>query len=242
VNAILHAVAHALEPFHRLDPTGWMGWHTLLTPTLAILALAVGLFCASVGAKPVLFRGVAVPLGLLLGVGLTDPVLRLLSGTSLPVKVIEVALPVALAVLGAIVPQTIAFVALGAVGAVIGREVVSEHELLVGAVPGFFLAGVLGIVFSRIVDTLAAAALGGLLVAGGVLAVAPKAGLVRALEGSPWGPIALAVVIFAAGAALQFVTHEDDDVKAARTAAKANKKAKKADDQARAARFSKQGK
>lgn len=242
MNALLHTLARALEPFHRLDPTGWLGWHTLLSPTLAIVAIAVGLFCASMGGKPILFRAVAVPLGLLLGVALTDPVLKLLSGTSLPVKAVELALPAALGILGAIVPQSIAFVALGAVGAVVGMELVSEHELLVGAVPGFFLAGVLGIVFSRVVDTLASSALGGLLVAGGALAVAPKSPIVRALEASPWGPVALAAVIFAAGAALQLVTHEDDDVKAARTAAKANKKAQKADDRARAARFAKQGK
>ena len=93
---LLHALAKALEPFHRFDPAGWFAWRELLTPTAAMVAMAVGLFCMVIGAREGIFRFVAVPLGVLMGVTLTAPVLELTRGTPLSPTLVELGLPAVL--------------------------------------------------------------------------------------------------------------------------------------------------
>lgn len=236
MNALLHALATTLEPFHRVDPAGWFAWRTQLGQTALLICMAVGAFCLAIGAHEKLFRLVAVPLGVLLGVALTPTVVALIGKGAIPPALIELALPAALGVLAGVVPQTIAFVALGAVGAVIGTQVVAEHELLIGALPGFFIAGVLGIVFSRFVDTLSAAAFGALLLVGGALGAFGN-GPLKALGSSPWVPVVAAAVLTAAGASLQLVLFSNPEARAERKAAARDAKQRAKDDKVREKRF-----
>ena len=152
-----------------------------------------GLFCLTLGAREGIFRFVAVPLGVLMGVALTAPVQELLKSTAIPPSAIALGLPGALGLLSGFLPHTIAFVTLGGVGALAGAAVVGENEVVMGAVPGFFIAGVLGIVLSRVVDTIASAAFGALLVVGGLWAAFPKGGVAKLLESSPWTPAIVGV-------------------------------------------------
>ena len=44
---LLHALAKALEPFHRFDPAGWFAWLEVLTPTAAMVAAFAAWDCVS---------------------------------------------------------------------------------------------------------------------------------------------------------------------------------------------------
>ncbi|MBS2032083.1 MAG: hypothetical protein JST54_29560 [Deltaproteobacteria bacterium] len=237
----LNALAKALESFHHADPAGWFGWRSMLGPHVAFGAIAVGLFCLTLGAREGIFRFVAVPLGVLMGVALTGPVQELLKSTAIPPSAIALGLPGALGLLSGFLPHTIAFVTLGGVGALAGAAVMGENEMVMGAVPGFFIAGVLGIVLSRVVDTIASAAFGALLVVGGLWAAFPKGGVGKLLESSPWTPAIIGALLLAGGAALQLVLHENADDRATRKAAALDKKNREKDDRAREKRFASYG-
>jgi hypothetical protein len=207
-----------------------------------MVAMAVGLFCMVIGAREGIFRFVAVPLGVIMGVTLTAPVLELTRGTPLSPTLVELGLPAVLGLLSGIYPQTIAFATLGSVGAAVGVTVVAEHELLIGALPGFFLAGVVGIVFSRIVDTLAAAAFGALLLVGGTLAAFSKVALVQAVAGNTWAPAICWALLTASGAALQMVLFDDSEARAEARAKAKDERQRAKDDKAREQKFAKYGK
>lgn len=241
MTSFLHALAAALEPFHRLDPAGWFAWRSLLSPTAALVLVVAGLFCLAVGAHEKLFRFVACPLGILLGIALTPAVVGLLQSTRFPTRPVELALPVVLGLLAAIVPQTIAFVALGSIGALVGASVVADHELLVGALPGFFIAGVVGVVFSRFVDTFSAAAFGAILLVGGALG-AWGHGPLKLLGGSVWVPPVAAALLTAMGASLQLVAFANPDGRAAKRAEAQDAKQRAREDKERAKRFASYGK
>jgi len=235
----LNALAKSLEAFHHPDPAGWFAWRSLLGPHVAIAAIVIGLFCLTLGAREGIFRFVAVPLGVLMGVALTGPVQELLKGTAIPPTAIALGLPGALGLLSGFLPHTIAFVTLGGVGALAGAAVVSDNEVIMGAVPGFFIAGVLGIVLSRVVDTIASAAFGALLVVGGLWVASPGVG--KFLASSTRTPAIVGALLLAGGAALQLVLHENAEDRATRKAAQLDKKNREKDDRAREKRFAQYG-
>ena len=238
MNAFFHALVDSLQPFHHLQPAGWFAWRALFGPRTALAAAALGLFCLVVGSRAGVFRFVAVPLAALLGVALSPSVLALTHGTAIPDRAIALGLPLALGLLAGFVPHTVAFVSLGALGALAGMSVVSEHELLVGAVPGFFFAGVLGVVFAGVVDAVAAAAFGAMLLTGGFMQAFPSGPLYRLLVAAAWAPAALALALTAVGAGLQLWLWSDPEARSKKRVEEREKKQRAKEARTRDARFS----
>jgi hypothetical protein len=150
---------------------------------------------------------------------------------------VEIGLPLALGLLAGFVPQTVAFAALGSLGALVGSAVVAEHEVLVGAIPGFFLVGVLGVVFAGVVDTVASAALGAVLLVGGLWQAFPHGFFARVLQGGEWVPTGVALGLTAMGAALQFALYSNPQARTEKRAEARDKKQRAKDADAREARF-----
>jgi len=242
VTHFLNQLATALGAFGRLDPAGWFAWRGMLRPSGAYAAIALGLFCLGIGAKEGVFRFVAVPLGGLLGVALCPPILSMLHGTPVPAQAVALGVPAALALLSGFFPQTIAFVSLGAVGAAVARMFASDSELLITAVPAFLVVGVLGIIFARVFDTLAASVCGALLAVGGLMAAFPTGPVHAVLAASVYGPVIAAALLAAGGAALQLVLYGNPEEIAARKAAAADAKARAKEDKARDKKLAAYGK
>ena len=110
-----------------------------------------------------------------------------------------------------------------------------DAEKLVGAGPGFLVAGALSIAVNRHLNAAITSLMGGILVAGGLLPVAGKGGLGGLMQGS--GQMTIAAAVMVIGLAFQTVTHKDEEERLNEKAEAREKKARARDAAERAKRF-----
>lgn len=235
MEAWLSQLRALLEPFKTLDPAGWFKFAGVLDAKSAIPVLIVGAVFALIGSRTHIFRAVAALMGLMQGV-LFAPLLVQLMATELAVKLpsgtVALALPCLLGLLGALVPASVFFTLVGVVGGIAGLHIVEEHAMLVGVGPGFFLAGVVGVIAERPLSVLCSALLGGWMATCAMLALGAGNPVGKLLGSGPSAPLLAAVLIAIAGAALQFTLSPNEELR--RQIAEQKRRKKELDREAKA--------
>jgi hypothetical protein len=231
-------LAAVVDPFRHADFGSWFAFAAGLKPPVAGVLIAVGLLAALAGARHRIDHVTSPVAGLLFGAAVAPDLHALLNAlTPISLKLVTMGLPIVLAVLCAVLPFVLVFVVLGTLGAAVGAALVSDKELWLGVAPGFLIVGAVAAIFSRYLATVITAALGGVLVTGGVLALLGNNAIGKLLASSPFIPIGLAAAIAIAGAALQFATYQDDGERAKKKTESREKKQLDKEAREREARF-----
>lgn len=231
-------LAAAVEPFHHLDFSVWFSFALGQKPLALGMLIAVGLFCALVGTRHPFDRGTAPLVGLFFGL-LVAPDLQAVIDpyAHVTLKLVSMALPVVLVLLGAFVPYAIVFVVAGTLGGAIGAGFAPEKDLLLGLIPGFLVVGSLGTLMGRYLLTVITAWVGSVMATGGLLALLADNAVGRLLASSAYGPLAVAILLTISGAALQFATYQDDGQRRDKRVAQREKKQLDKEARERQARF-----
>ena len=199
LNELVQALARAAA-----DPTRWAAAARDLPVWAAVAAAAAGLLGVVAGGGRA-FRLLAGPLGAVLGLAWTTPVLRVVApalvGPTGPVVTAAV-----LALAGFAFPQAVTALAVGVPAALLGAHVAGPGDALLGFLPGLVLGGALGVWLHRTLAVVLASAAGAVLLCVALLAGARVAGLpgVSAEAAArPWALLAFAGVVALAGIGYQ---------------------------------------
>ena len=213
-----------------------LGQHTAALPRLAAIALVVvGLIVAVLGSRAPIVRVVAGGSGVLLGVALAPVVAPFLH---FPDTTLRYVFGGGLGVLGAAIPETIAFLVLGGAVGLFGSSFFPPTDKFIAFMPGFLLGGIVAAIFFPWIAAGLTGLAGGLAFASGLAATLPKAVGGGWLLGHPWAIIGLGLALGISGTIGQLNLPSEED-HAAEEAERARKKQIKKSEKARDIRFEK---
>jgi len=192
----------ALAAYGKLDPAGWLGLHALLPAWAGALVASLGVALLLVGTGH-LFRVVSTPLGAAMGFFLAPGVAERLQ-LAWPASTVAIGACGVLGLVGLLSPAGLAFVGAGIPAGFLGMQYVTPEEWVMGFAPAFFIAGTVAALAERMLAGVLASFAGAWLVVLGALAFLPPLGVsVKAAIGQPWGLVALAGLLGAAGSYYQ---------------------------------------
>lgn len=193
----------ALQAYQRLDPAGWVSLYRLVPLEAALVMCAVGVALVLFGGGR-LFRAVAGPLGMLLGLTLTDTLLLKL-GLPAPSARLPQLVAAVLAAVGFIFPPAVLFLCLALPVGLLAGELAGREQYLLGFCPGFVVGGLIALGLHRLVSALLASALGAWLLTLGTLAALRSSFLnpVQAVASYPLALLAAAGLVAIGGTVFQ---------------------------------------
>jgi hypothetical protein len=221
----------ALEPYRRLDPSGWVNLHEALPAWAGVVAVIVAVLLLLFGSGHP-FRLVAGTIAAVVGV-VWVPLIATRLGLAPQVTKISLGAAGVLFVLATAWPPTALFAAVGLpVGIVFGEAAGVEHWPM-GFVPGFLLSGALAAGFHRHVASLVSSVIGAWLLVLGLLVLLRTIGVpVDVFAKYPWGAIAAALLFAVAGMVYQLAARpspeEARQLQAEREAAKKRREEERA--------------
>jgi hypothetical protein len=224
------AYLQALRAYQSFNPAGWVAIYRLLPMWAGILCCALGVVLLLFGGGR-LFRLLAGPMGMLIGLAWTGVVLTRLGLTGLDPRM-PTAIAAALAMLGFLLPHAIVFLGVGVPLGLLGGEIAGPADYLLGFAPGLILGGVVAVALYRAVAAILSSILGGwLLVIGALAALHQFGGLVTAMASQPWGLIAAAALFALAGSVYQLAVRPSPEDAERQRAERQRLQARKAEQQ-----------
>jgi hypothetical protein len=192
----------ALGAYEKIDPVGWVGIYRHIPPTFGILLILLGAAMLFVGGGR-LFRVVAAPLGLLVGMLWTSVVASNLGYTGPTQQLTMIAMGV-LFVVGLTFPPGVVFVTVGIPVGIICGEAVGKADWMLGFVPAFVGAGAIAAAANRLFGAIVSSYVGAwLLVIGALSALSNVGGLGEKAAQITYGVIGAAVLFGTAGVVFQ---------------------------------------
>lgn len=193
----------ALKAYQSLNPAGWVAIYRVMPIWAGIVSFFIGLALLLFGGSTRLFRFMAGPLGLLIGMMWT-PLLMGHFGFSNHDPRTTAAVAAVLALMGLLFPPVVIFLTVGIPLGLLGGEIAGPNDFLVGFAPGLLIGGVLAALLNRQVSAVIASLLGAwLLVIGAMAALHQFSGLVGAMARQPWGIVIAAGLFAVAGSIYQ---------------------------------------
>ena len=196
------ALQEALGAYGKLDPAGWLGLHALLPAWGGGLVASLGVALLLVGTGH-LFRVVSTPIGAAMGYFLAPVVVERLQ-LGWPAGTVAWSACAGLALVGLLFPAGLAFLGAGIPAGFLGMQYVTPEEWVMGFAPAFFIAGTVAALAERMLAGVLASFAGAWLLVLGALAALPALGVaVKPALAQPWGLVAVAGLLGAAGAYYQ---------------------------------------
>lgn len=194
----METLQRALEPYKHFDPTGWVNLFRFFPVWAGVLVALVGVGLLLRGGG-VLFRGVAGPLGLIIGQIWIGPLAARLGFQNLQQQV-SLGASALLCVLGFVMPASTVFFGFGIPIGLMAANLAGPDWLL-GFVPAFIIGGAVGVVLERPVSVLLATVAGGWLTLIGLMAALSgvAGGLVERLAGTWPAAVSVASLFAVAG-------------------------------------------
>jgi hypothetical protein len=237
----LQRVQRLLEPYQRLDPSGWVELYRAIPVPLGVVAMALGLALVWRG-NGLLYRVVAIPLGGLLGLIWTAPLLARFSIAGNPAQLTALA-ALALAVLGFAWPPAVTFVAAGLPSGLACGQLANPADWTLAFSGGFALGGAVGLGFQPVLASIISSLLGAWLITVGALAtMAPYASSVGTLARTPVAIVGIAATLAAAGIAYQLFVQPSPEERKKRAADLGERKRRAAEKRALEKRWMNYGK
>jgi hypothetical protein len=232
------ALQEALAAYGRLDPAGWLGLHAHLPAWGGALVASLGVALLLVGTGH-LFRLVSTPIGAAMGYFLAPGVVERL-GLGWPAGTVAWGACAGLGLVGLLFPAGLAFVGAGIPAGFLGMRYVTPEEWVMGFAPAFFIAGTVAALAERMLAGVLASFVGAWLLVLGALAALPALGVqVKGALGQPWGLVALAGLLGAAGTYYQVAVKPPPDEAKKLKEEKAAKKQKAKEDRELEKKFEK---
>jgi len=227
----MEALFRALEAYQHLDPRGWAAVGFALPwwggAALAILGLLFLLF-----GNGKLFRLVAGPLGALVGL-LWAPLVAQRLGLVGEDRRVPVVAAIGLGGLSLGLPHAASFLGVGVPAGLLAGTLVGGGDWALGFIPGFLIAGALGVAAHRHLSALLSSVVGGwLLVLGVLAALRPVTPAADAVLRQPWGVLAAAGLFALAGAVYQLFVRLSPQERAVAKVDRARAKRKSKDQEA----------
>ncbi|MBM4379434.1 MAG: hypothetical protein FJ086_09065 [Deltaproteobacteria bacterium] len=195
---MMEGLQQGLAAYGKLDPAGWLALHALLPAWVGAVVASLGGALLLVGTGH-LFRLVSTPLGAAMGFFLAPGVAERLQ-PGWPAATVAWGACAVLALVGLLFPAGLAFVAAGVPAGFLGMRYVTPEEWVMGFAPAFFIAGTVAALAERMLAGVLASFTGAWLLLLGALAFLPALGVpVKAALAQPWGLVALAGLLGAAG-------------------------------------------
>lgn len=155
----METLQRAIEPYRHFDPSGWVGLFRLLPIWAGALCLVLGIAMLLRGGG-VLFRGVAGPIGLVIGQIWIGPLAAKL-GFGAQQQQIALGASAVLCVLGFVAPISTVFFGFGIPIGLMAGNLAGQADWMLGFVPAFIIGGALGVVLERPISVLLASVSGG---------------------------------------------------------------------------------
>lgn len=195
-------IQEALAAYQRLDPSGWVAVYRFVPIWGGLVLCAVGVLLLLFGSGRA-FRLVAGPLGAAAGAFWLSAVPAKL-GMTAAVGPTATWGPLVLAVCGIAFPPSAIFFVLGLPAGLAFGDMVGANDWLLGFLPALLIVGSAGAALHRQVGAVVSSAVGGWLVAIGLLAALHQVGgLVATMASHPWGIVAAAGLFAVAGSVFQ---------------------------------------
>jgi hypothetical protein len=192
----------ALEAYQTFNPSAWVAIYRLLPMWAGLGCCALGVTLLLVGGGR-LFRALAGPLGLLIGMAWTGVLVSKLGVPGWDPRFTPVA-AAALGLLGFAFPPLIISLGVGIPLGLLGGQIAGPGDFVLGFAPGFILGGLAAAVLRRQVAAVLSSMVGAwLLVIGALAALDSFGGLATAMARQPWGLILAAILFALAGSVYQ---------------------------------------
>ncbi len=210
----METLQRAIDPYRHFDPQGWVNLFRVLPVWAGVLCIALGVVMLLRGGG-MLFRGVAGPLGLVIGQIWIGPLAARLGFGSQQLQ-IALGASAVLCVLGFVAPISTVFFGFGIPIGLMAGNLAGQADWMLGFVPAFIIGGALGVVLERPISVLLASLTGGWLVLVGLMSALVPAipSLVEQLAGLWPAAISVAACFAVAGFGYQMFVLPPPDKRA----------------------------